>query len=78
MQAFQTPTFFALLMELCPLDLNRRVISEPTWLAEGLPVALGLKYARGVLRALEHVHAQGIVPRQKAPAGGDRQRCSAT
>ncbi|CAJ1335896.1 unnamed protein product [Effrenium voratum] len=70
-QAFQTPHYYALLLELCPNgDLNQLLCStqDETGRCAGLPVARAAKYAGQVLLALVHIHeALGIIYRDVKP-----------
>jgi serine/threonine protein kinase len=69
-RAFQTPKFFALLLELCPTDLNR-LLCEPeitNGSCPGLPPAKVAKYMGQVLLALVHLHdIESIVYRDVKP-----------
>eukprot|EP00927_Polykrikos_kofoidii_P047255 TRINITY_DN4137_c0_g1_i1.p1 TRINITY_DN4137_c0_g1~~TRINITY_DN4137_c0_g1_i1.p1 ORF type:complete len:1167 (-),score=169.73 TRINITY_DN4137_c0_g1_i1:98-3598(-) len=59
-KAFQTPRFLALLLELCPTDLNRILCHEVTEDGRypGLEVQRAAKYFGQVLLALVYVHTQ--------------------
>lgn len=69
-QAFQTPTFLVLLMEFCPLDLNRRILQEEDerfHRCPGLPVRVAARYAGQVNLALAHLHKERFVFRDLKP-----------
>jgi len=68
-RAFQTPKFFALLLELCPTDLNRVLCEEDSFgRCMGLPAARAARYMGQVLLALVHLHSiEGIVYRDVKP-----------
>jgi len=68
-RAFQTPKFFALLLELCPTDLNRVLCMEDDdGRCLGLPPERAAKYMGQVLLALKHLHLNdGIVYRDMKP-----------
>eukprot|EP00811_Abedinium_folium_P023412 NODE_3297_length_2057_cov_7.360622.p1 GENE.NODE_3297_length_2057_cov_7.360622~~NODE_3297_length_2057_cov_7.360622.p1 ORF type:complete len:568 (+),score=192.64 NODE_3297_length_2057_cov_7.360622:73-1704(+) len=57
-RAFQTPRFFALLLELCLTDLNRRLLAEESsdGRCYGLAPNVGARYMGQVLLALVHLH----------------------
>eukprot|EP00927_Polykrikos_kofoidii_P040949 TRINITY_DN34904_c0_g1_i1.p1 TRINITY_DN34904_c0_g1~~TRINITY_DN34904_c0_g1_i1.p1 ORF type:complete len:1299 (+),score=160.39 TRINITY_DN34904_c0_g1_i1:40-3897(+) len=67
-KAFQTPRFFALLLELCPTDLNR-LLCEPNvdGCCPGLSADRVAKYMGQVLLALVHLHKTDIVFRDVKP-----------
>jgi len=70
-QAFQTPQYFALLMEFCPGgDVNKLLCStqDANGRCSGLEVRLAALYTAQVLLALVHLHeALGIVYRDVKP-----------
>eukprot|EP00929_Paragymnodinium_shiwhaense_P013477 TRINITY_DN121321_c0_g1_i1.p1 TRINITY_DN121321_c0_g1~~TRINITY_DN121321_c0_g1_i1.p1 ORF type:complete len:1389 (-),score=277.89 TRINITY_DN121321_c0_g1_i1:75-4154(-) len=70
-EAFQTPHFFVLLLELCPGgDLNKLLCSQEDddGCCRGLPVERVAKYGGQILLALRHLHeAVGIVYRDVKP-----------
>lgn len=55
-RAFQTPKFFALLLEFCPTDLNRMLCKQSGERCLGLPPRQTAKYMGQVLLALTHLH----------------------
>lgn len=66
--AFQTPSFFALLLELCPTDLNRILCETSQGRCTGLIPSRTARYMGQVLLALAHLHQQeGIVYRDVKP-----------
>jgi hypothetical protein len=66
--AFQTPKFFALLLELCPTDLNRILCETSEGRCTGLLPSRTARYMGQVLLALAHLHEQeGIVYRDVKP-----------
>jgi len=70
-QAFQTPEFYVLVMELCPNgNMNHRLCrtQTPSGRHEGLPWDVCARYGGQVLLALLHLHdALGIVYRDVKP-----------
>lgn len=70
-RAFQTPKFFALLLELCPTDLNRELCKHSDTVEKpclGLPAPVVARYLGQVLLALTHLHKkEGIVYRDTKP-----------
>lgn len=54
-QAFQTGSFFVLVMELCPSDLNRVLVHEDVSPC-GLPLERAARFAGQILLALLHLH----------------------
>jgi serine/threonine protein kinase len=71
-RAFQTPKYFALLLELCPNDLNRILCEQETDGARctGLSEVRTAKYLGQILLALKHLHEMdggGIVYRDVKP-----------
>lgn len=58
-RAFQTPKFFALLLELCPTDLNRVLCEEnEEFKCPGIDSKRCAKYMGQILLALVHLHTQ--------------------
>lgn len=68
-RAFQTPTYFALLLELCPNDLNRILVEKPDdgERCTGLTPQRTAKYLGQTLLALTHLHAMDVVYRDMKP-----------
>ena len=67
---FDTPSFLVLLMEYCPLDLNRRILSATTariGRSIGLPGKIAAGYLAQVMLALDHLHSQSLVFRDLKP-----------
>merc|ERR1719335_990540 len=68
--AFQTPTFLVLLMEFCPLDLNRRILEvedDRIHRCPGLPIGFAARYSGQVLLALAYLHKKDIIFRDLKP-----------
>jgi len=69
--AFQTPKFFALMLELCPGgDLNRVVCraQDEEGKLHGLKPELVARYMGQILLALTHLHKEKLVYRDMKPA----------
>jgi serine/threonine protein kinase len=69
-KAFATPKFFALLLELCPTDLNRKLCEledRDTERFTGLGVENTARYLGQVLIAIRHMHKIKIVYRDLKP-----------
>ncbi|CAL1137869.1 unnamed protein product [Cladocopium goreaui] len=69
-QAFQTPHYYALLLELCPNgDVNQLLCrADPAGRYPGLPLERAAKFAGQVLLALVHLHEEyGIIYRDVKP-----------
>lgn len=66
---FHTRDFFCIMMELCDMDLNRRILSyqNEVGLAEGLPSERVAYYMACMTLALEHMHRSGVVFRDLKP-----------
>jgi len=69
--AFQTPQFFVLLLELCSMDMNQRILScaeTPHSFCPGLPQQAAARYGGQVLLGLEYMHqTHRIVYRDMKP-----------
>lgn len=68
-RAFSFDKFFALLLELCPTDLNRVLCDRATENGryEGLPAKDAARYMGQVMLALSHLHESNIVFRDVKP-----------
>jgi len=66
---FHTVVFYGILMELCDLDLNRRILEclSARGAPEGLPVDEAKDYAACIVVALEHLHNRWILFRDLKP-----------
>jgi len=61
---FQTKSFYAILMELCAINLNERILGHVvpgSGRAEGLPESCASRYTACVTLALEYLHGKGII-----------------
>lgn len=67
--AFQTPTYYALLIEYCCTDMNRQVLAaeNDTGLCIGLPCEDTMRYGSHMLSAMAHLHAMNIAYRDVKP-----------
>jgi len=67
--AFQTPTYYALLIEYCCTDMNRKVLAaeNDTGFCIGLPREDAMRYGSHMLSAIAHLHAMNIAYRDVKP-----------